>query len=305
MPESIVQNKKMIILMILFFFLLSAVIFLVYKIKNNNLVDKNITVKTAINSNNTRLTSIETPGIKTVTKNDCEKMIDSTKRKDCLDYLSIKSMIQNNEIGKAELVCKKIGPEWQDSCNFTVAVSSGKNWNLCSTIKDKTISDLCWRQKAISDNNLDVCGNLKWQAYNDCRDSVIANNYYEIDKCKEIKNPKYFETCILLKKDDCRNFSDKALAGKCQAIRTFNQTITTKKKEDCLKITLEQYRKVCEEYFKAGRFGDSDQDGASDREELIIGTNPFVKEADVLGKVMVIREQPKFTNNIYNIIDNK
>jgi len=199
----------------------------------------------------------------------CEELRDFQKKDDCI-----------NSVIKA----KVIGPE-------NDPVEEAKN---CQKIADKKLRHRCIITAAVDGLDKRVCEYFFTDEpfeKKECLDKVKAfdivrntkNPYKGIKRCLEVKTLEYGTICFraLLKeiKYDC-NALEGVQRQMCQSLVLKRDAKTI---EDCQKIPLENYRKVCIRIIETGKSGfdlDSDNDGKSDEGELFYNLDPFNPDTD-------------------------
>ena len=212
----------------------------------------------------------------------CEELRDSQKKDDCI-----------NLVIKAKVIEPKNNP-----------VEEAKN---CQKIADKKLRHICIITAAVDGLDRKVCEHFFTDEpfeKKECLDKVKAfdiirntqNPYKDIKKCIKVKTLEYGTICFrgMLKKIkyDCN-----ALEGKqkqmCQSLVLKRDAKTI---EDCQKIPLESYRKVCIKIIKTGKSGfdlDSDNDGKSDEDATLIIDRSSYTEAMQIAEELAWRLERK------------
>jgi hypothetical protein len=169
-----------------------------------------------------------------------------------------------------------------------------KEAEKCEKITDKRTKEICIVEAAVDGLSKEVCEHFFEDEpfeKRECLDKVkafdIIRNFKDpskdIKKCEEVKTLEYGTLCFRGLLGEI-NYNCEILEGMqklmCQSLVYKSKAKTL---EDCQKIPLKNYRKVCQRIVETGRSGfdlDSDNDGKSDEGELFYTTDPFNPDTD-------------------------
>lgn len=234
-----------------------------------------------------------------LTEERCKSVKDPSQREMCFEDLNYLKAIWSKKIEK----CLELkNAQKREDCISKVVKASAvepdknaiKEAEKCQMIENKKLKEQCILQAAVDSLNKEVCKHFFEDEpfeKKECLDKVKAFNiirntqdpYRDIKKCKEVKTLEYGTLCFraLLEKInyDCQSLEE-LQKQMCQSL-VFKREAKTK--EDCQKIPLENYRKVCERIVETGKSGfdlDSDNDGKSDEGELFYNLDPFNPDTD-------------------------
>lgn len=212
----------------------------------------------------------------------CKSVEDPIQKKVCLAELDYINAVLDRDVNECLSLTKD---DQKDKCIFEIARTELIKEH-CHKIKDKKMKEMCFVDVAIEKLDDSICD----YAFSDepferkeCKDKVrcfdIVRNKKDISLCHEVRTLEYGPLCygyMFAQGQDC----SKVKTGKeiCQSMYILGDA---KNKEDCNKIPLENYKKVCFAMVEAGgKFIDSDGDGVYDGEELNYTTNPFNTDTD-------------------------
>jgi len=217
-----------------------------------------------------------------VTEKRCLNVKNPVEKEKCLKELNFINAVINQDING----CLSLADDdKRDKCIFEVAKRKLIKEH-CHKIKDRKMKEMCFIDVAIEKLDDSICD----YAFSDepferkeCKDKVrcfdIIRNKKDISLCHEVRTLEYGPLCygyMFAQGQDC----SKVETGKeiCQSMYILGDA---KNKEDCNKIPLENYKKVCFAMIEAGgKFIDSDGDGVYDGEELNYTTDPFNPDTD-------------------------
>lgn len=220
-----------------------------------------------------------------LTKERCQAVADPVQREKCFEDLKKLTAIWEKD-KKACLSLKEEKERWD--CIYKIAKFTLDEKD-CFLIEDEKIKDSCIMEVAVDKLDEKVCDYFSKHPFEkrECQDKVkafrIIRKERKIEKCQEVKTLEYSTLCfryfVTRVIQDCSKLKGEQKLL-CQSIiyKVRAQTV-----EDCKKIPLENYRKVCEITKKTGKSGleiDSDNDGKSDEGELFYNLDPFDPDTD-------------------------
>ena len=218
----------------------------------------------------------------------CKYIKDPAEKEKCINEMNYLKATIDRDVEK----CISLLPEGEkrDECVYIVARSE-KNEKYCEKISSEEKKEKCFIHVAMDKLDEKICDfYFKEEPFErrECKDKVkserIIRNKRPIEECKEVKTLEYgticFETRLKQIGGDCNKIKDKELRDWCKSIKIKE---TAKTKKDCLKIPLEDYRKVCIKMIETGKSDfelDSDNDGKNDGGELFYRIDPFDPDTD-------------------------
>ncbi len=234
-----------------------------------------------------------------ITEERCRSIKDSYQRQLCFEDLKYLRAVWEKDLKKCEEL--RDSQKKDDCINLVIKAkvvepenSPVKQAQNCQKIADKKIRDICIVTAAVDSLDRKVCEYFFADEpfeKKECLDKVKAfdiiknakDPYKDIKKCAEVKTLEYGTICFraLLKKIkyDC-NALEGMQKQMCQSLVLKRNAKTL---EDCQKIPLKSYRKVCIRIIETGKSGfalDSDNDGKSDEGELFYNLDPFNPDTD-------------------------
>ena len=213
----------------------------------------------------------------------------SGKREVVEDLSSNKPSQTQQEIGKGQsgqIVDSTDKTEIENKI-YEQAISTG-DVNKCQEMSEDGQKDLCTKLLAVDLKNKESCDNIKdGEVVKECVDRVnyeIAVNDKDLTSCSSINEEYLGDSCIIniiSKEENSYNTGSCELLGGrqkdvCLSHILFREATNT---EDCQKIPLEGDREECLQVISSNK--DSDNDGLSDKDEAVYGTDP--KRADTDG----------------------
>lgn len=283
-------NKKTILISVLAILVLGAAILGIFLFQNEQEPEPKETPggSSNISDKNSGEEGRGSPTTTSPKPRSCEEVEKEELKQKCREYNSIRQKVEKE--GADATTCGDLEPEeLADTCRYEIIFKNTEEASPsdCQEINDPRIKGVCYKNFAVRDNDPDICQNLEAPQNRKCRDAVIAFNHGrrdDIRKCSQIKNPSFFLRCIEKAggEQKCLNFEKEETVERCQSWDLFNKALSNGKEETCSDIPLSRFRNVCDNYFKNDqKFVDSDGDGASNRLELYLGTDPFKKEEDI------------------------
>ena len=208
-----------------------------------------------------------------ITEERCKAIKDPAQREACFAELNFINAVISQNIDKCLELSDK---SKRDECVFSV--SKGKlNVEYCKRIEDNEERERCIMDLAINTFDPDICDRyFSSEPFErqECRDKVkafdIVINKKDIKLCQGVKTLEYGPLCygyMFAQGQDCSELRGEA-KDLCESMYYFYDAKT---EEDCNKLPLENYKKVCVEMIKQGKPAsqlDSDDDKMSDAEEL-------------------------------------
>lgn len=228
-----------------------------------------------------------------LTAERCKSVKDPLQKEKCFEDLKYLNAVWEKNVNK----CLELKDDKKrDQCIFLV-VKALSVWSVkdCEKIKDEILREECIIEAGIESLNDRYCEKFFSDEpfeKKECLDKIKAfdilrntqNPSEDIKKCQEVKTLEYGTLCFrgMLQKInyDCDKL-DGEQKDLCQSLVMKRAAKTI---EDCQKIPLENYRKVCIKIIETGKSGfelDSDNDGKSDEGELFYATlDPFNPDTD-------------------------
>lgn len=247
-----------------------------------SLEDKELKFQEEIKSKEKKVRISQKVPEKEITTAVCEGVEDKEIKAACLEYLNFNNYVGNGDVS----MCDKLNT-LNDVCIYKIAVDK-RDFDYCSRIKQSDIRDVCFSAAALSMRDETYCAkssNSDKESY--CRDILLSSRVSDISQCALIKKPSYFANCVNNSKQDCQELEDETLVKNCQAWRLFSNIIDNGDGEYCDILPLDNFVKVCQNYFLDNKYLDSDNDKVNDWEELNFGTDPFSSDEDLREKLNV------------------
>lgn len=278
------MRKKIIILSIIAIALAVAALAGVLYLKNKPELSNDIFQKTSEElktefeqkmAQNKSAVPINNRPVFTVSATDCEKISDKDVKVTCLNYANYLTALSTSDLQK----CQDLPNDWADICTLKLVSSTKENYEACSSLENSVLKDLCYQDAAIFLFDKSYCDKLSdTEDIQTCQEKIIALrvDVNDINQCAQIKTPGIFAVCVGNNPKPCSDFGDNNLAKQCEVWRFFDQIIRNNEKQYCEILPIENFQKVCTNYFQKNKYLDSDNDGSGDREELENGSDPFV-----------------------------
>jgi|GEM_PF-5160168 len=228
-----------------------------------------------------------------ITEKRCMLQENELAKEACFEELKYLNATTNLDVQK----CGELGDEKKRDDCYSYIAGVILDSDICEEIKDKTEKEACVVRTAINigvyENDMqkgrDVCN--KYFAdepfeNQECKDKVmtfvIFRNIKDIKLCHEVRTLEYPALCydyMFGQGYDCSGLSKEKGKDKCESMYFFNRA---KSLEDCYKLPLADYRKVCLARIenKSTESMDSDNDKVTNGEELNYGINPFNSDTD-------------------------
>lgn len=228
-----------------------------------------------------------------ITEERCKLQENELAKEACFEELKYLNATINLNVQE----CGELADEKKrDDCHSYIAgvIPDG---NICEKIKDKTKKEMCAVRAAINigvyENDMQKGRNVCDKYFTnepfenqECKDKVmvfvISGNIKDIKLCHEVRTLEYPALCydyMFGQGYDCSGLSKENGKDKCESMYFLNKA---KSLEDCYKLPLEDYKKVCLARIENKLTGpmDSDNDGVTDGEELNYGVSPFNPDTD-------------------------
>jgi|GEM_PF-4171572 len=241
-----------------------------------------------------------------VTKLDCDNAKQELKD-ECLNLAVVNEALTNSDLK----ICSSLQGDWQDVCVWKLTQSltaqGFEQSENCAQIKDGATKDNCYLVSAVNLNQEKICSNCSYSK-EECLDKIKERNSSQLSDCINIKQDGIYKICLKNKSEDCKILKTEDAVKRCQSWRIYDGIIASGKKEDCTRLPIEKFKKVCEVYFDQG-YIDSDNDGANDYEELNLGTDPFAFDKNIselkygnIQRQTIIRNYYRTLDNLYETI---
>lgn len=238
-------------------------------IDNNTLQQNNQTYQTAIETNNVdkcgemsddgqKDLCVKLLAIKLKNNQLCDKIANKDVAEGCKDRVNFEIATQNKDLE----LCKAIKEDnLNSSCVINVIFQNQYNEQDCEKIEDSNQKDLCLShvlyEEATAKNDISLCQKIPGEDNNsECSHSIISK-YDNLDYCQPLSE-ELRETCLRI------------IASKL--------AFEKKDKSLCDKISDESGKNECKE--RVDGISDSDNDGLTNDQEKIYGTNPNNPDTD-------------------------
>jgi len=301
---GIINNKKIIIGVGLLLIVLTVLAVTFYFVKTKNLASRqNQEVSSLSEGEKSELNKekIISERKYMVAKEDCVAAKQEFKD-GCLNLASVNEALENSDYK----ICDGLKNDWKDICIWkltgSLTAQGFEQEKKCAEIKDEGTKDNCYLVAAVNLNQEKICNSCQYNK-DECLDSVKERNSNKLSDCAGIKQDGIYKVCINNKNEDCATLGDKEIIDRCQAWRIYDEVIAGGKKEECTRFSIEKFKKVCEIYFDQG-YIDSDDDGANNYEELLLGTDPFAFDKNAIELKNGGSQQQTIIKNYYSTLNN-